>query len=64
MYDNYKLAFRDNKGVAHVVNVCAQSRAEAEHMTIEHCQSSYGCKPNPLLVGMPKPEIESQPIMA
>ena len=58
MYYNYKLAFRDNKGVAHVVNVCAQSRAEAEHMTIEHCQSSYGCNPNPLLVGMPKPDIE------
>ena len=64
MYDNYKLAFRDNKGVAHVVNVCAQSRAEAEHMTIEHCLTSYGCTPNPLLVGMPKPEIENQPVYA
>ena len=64
MYDNYKLAFRDNKGIAHVVNVCAQSRAEAEHMTIEHCLTSYGCTPNPLLVGMPKPEIENQPVYA
>lgn len=64
MYESYKLAFRDNKGIAHVVNVCAQSRAEAEHMTIEHCQSSYGCKPNPLLVGMPKYEPENVPSIA
>lgn len=64
MYDNYKLAFRDNKGIAHVVDVVATSRAEAEHMTIEHCQSSYGCEPKPLLVGLPKPEIENQPVYA
>lgn len=64
MYDNYKLAFRDNKGVAHVVNVCAQSRAEAEHMTIEHCSTSYGCTPNPLLVGLPKYEPENVPSLA
>jgi hypothetical protein len=64
MYDNYKLAFRDNKGVAHVVNVVAQSRAEAEHMTIEHCQKDYACYPKPLLVGMPKYESENLPSVA
>lgn len=64
MYYNYKLAFRDTKGVAHVVNVCAQSRAEAEHMTIDHCKQAYLCEPKPLLVGLPKPEIENQPVYA
>ena len=64
MYYNYKLAFRDTKGVAHVVNVCAQSRAEAEHMTIEHCKQAYLCEPKPLLVGMPKYEPENLPSIA
>jgi len=64
MYDNYKLGFRDKKGIAHVVNVCAQSRAEAEHMTIEHCKQAYLCEPKPLLVGMPKYEPENIPSVA
>lgn len=64
MYYNYKLSFRDNKGVAHVVDVVATSRAEAEYMTIDHCKQAYLLEPKPLLVGLPKPEIENQPVYA